>query len=134
MRQTMDDLFAGGASIVVLVGSDLPDITPSSISSAIAWLQDDPAALVIGPARDGGYYLIAATTTPEVFDGIEWSSPRVLEQTRAAASKHGLRVHLLEPLGDVDTAEDLRHVKARRTRSWVASRSDVPQPERRTKN
>jgi glycosyltransferase A (GT-A) superfamily protein (DUF2064 family) len=122
MRQTMDDLFADGASIVVLVGSDLPDITASSISSAIARLQDDPASLVLGPARDGGYYLIAATTTPDVFEGIEWSSPRVLEQTRAAASQHGLRVHLLEPLGDVDTLEDLQSVRARRTRSWVGSR------------
>jgi rSAM/selenodomain-associated transferase 1 len=122
MRQTMDDLFADGASIVVLVGSDLPDITASSISSAIATLQDDPGSLVLGPARDGGYYLIAATTTPDVFEGIEWSSPRVLEQTRAAASQHGLRVHLLEPLGDVDTLEDLQSVRARRTRSWVGSR------------
>jgi rSAM/selenodomain-associated transferase 1 len=122
MRLTMDDLFADGASIVVLVGSDLPDITASSISSAIARLQDDPASLVLGPARDGGYYLIAATTTPDVFEGIEWSSPRVLEQTRAAASQHGLRVHLLEPLGDVDTLEDLQSVRARRTRSWVGSR------------
>jgi rSAM/selenodomain-associated transferase 1 len=122
MRLTMDDLFADGASIVVLVGSDLPDITASSISSAIATLQDDPGSLVLGPARDGGYYLIAATTTPDVFEGIEWSSPRVLEQTRAAASQHGLRVHLLEPLGDVDTLEDLQSVRARRTRSWVGSR------------
>jgi glycosyltransferase A (GT-A) superfamily protein (DUF2064 family) len=104
------------------VGSDLPDITASSISSAIATLQDDPGSLVLGPARDGGYYLIAATTTPDVFEGIEWSSPRVLEQTRAAASQHGLRVHLLEPLGDVDTLEDLQSVRARRTRSWVGSR------------
>jgi rSAM/selenodomain-associated transferase 1 len=121
MRLTMDDLFADGASIVVLVGSDLPDITPSSIANAIARLRNDPASLVLGPARDGGYYLIAATATPDVFDGIEWSSPRVLEQTRAAASRYGLRVHLLEPLGDVDTAEDLQSVRARRTRSWAVS-------------
>jgi uncharacterized protein len=121
MQSTMDDLFADGASIVVLVGSDLPDITPSSISGAIATLKDDPASLVLGPARDGGYYLIAATTTPDVFEGVEWSSARALEQTRAAASRHGLRVHLLEPLGDVDTPEDLRSVRAARTRAWIRS-------------
>jgi uncharacterized protein len=119
MRATMTQLFDGeGASIVVLVGSDLPDIRPSLIEDAIAILQSDPKALVLGPAQDGGYYLIAATTTPNVFDGIEWSSPRVLDQTRAAATTNGLRVHLLEPLRDVDTREDLRAVSAPRTKAW----------------
>jgi rSAM/selenodomain-associated transferase 1 len=119
MRMTMDDLFAGGASIVVLVGSDLPDIMPSSIADAVSTLRSNPASVVLGPAQDGGYYLIAATTTPDVFDDVEWSSRRVLEQTRAAASRHGLRVHLLETLGDVDMPEDLRSVRAGRTRSWL---------------
>jgi rSAM/selenodomain-associated transferase 1 len=129
LRLTMDDLFADGASIVVLVGSDLPDIAPSSIADAIVSLRNDPASVVLGPARDGGYYLIAATTTPDIFSGIEWSSPRVLEQTRAAAAQRGLRVHLVEPLGDVDTPEDLRDVRARRTRSWVKGAiNDRPDP------
>jgi rSAM/selenodomain-associated transferase 1 len=121
MRLTMDGLFAEGASIVVLVGSDLPDITPSSIAAAISTVRQDPASVVLGPAQDGGYYLIAATTTPNVFEGIEWSSPRVLEQTRAAASRRGLRVHLLAPLRDVDAPQDLRSVRAARTRAWIRS-------------
>lgn len=121
MRATMSQLFDEGASIVVLVGSDLPDITPSLIAAAIAALRSDPTTLVLGPAQDGGYYLIAATATPEVFDGIEWGSPRVLEQTRAAAATNGLHVHLLGPLRDVDTPEDLRAAGARRTRAWCAS-------------
>jgi len=105
----------------VLVGSDLPDITPSMIGDAIAKLQGDPASLVLGPAHDGGYYLIAATTTPNVFDGIEWGSARVLEQTRLAAERHGLRVQLIDWLGDVDTPDDLRAVCAPRTRAWLAA-------------
>jgi rSAM/selenodomain-associated transferase 1 len=121
MRLTMDGLFAEGASMVVLIGSDLPDLTPSSIAAAISTLKHDPASVVFGPAQDGGYYLIAATTTPNVFEGIEWSSPQVLEQTRAAAARQGLRVHSLEPLGDVDAPQDLRSVRAARTRAWITS-------------
>jgi rSAM/selenodomain-associated transferase 1 len=125
MRATMTQLFEEGASVVVLVGSDLPDITPSLIANAISTLRSDPNSLVLGPAHDGGYYLIAATTTPNVFDGIEWSSPHVLEHTRAAAATNGLRVHLLEPLRDVDTLDDLREVRAWRTRAWWSSTSDA---------
>jgi glycosyltransferase A (GT-A) superfamily protein (DUF2064 family) len=116
----MDQLFAEGASIVVLVGSDLPDITPSVIAGAIATLRNDSASVVLGPTQDGGYYLIAAVKTPNVFDGIAWGTPRVLEQTRAVAERHGQRVQLIEPLRDVDTPEDLLSVKAFRTRAWRA--------------
>jgi rSAM/selenodomain-associated transferase 1 len=121
MRATMTHLFEEGASIVVLVGSDLPDITPSSIANAISALRSDPTSLVIGPAQDGGYYLIASRTTPSVFDGIEWGSPRVLDQTRAAAAASGMGVHLIESLRDVDTPDDLRHVRASRTQAWSSS-------------
>jgi len=121
MRAAMQALFDEGASIVVLVGSDLPDIAPQTIDQAISRLRDDPAALVLGPARDGGYYLIAATRVPDVFDGIDWGSSGVLEQTRAAAAKHGIPVHLLESLSDIDRVEDLRSVRAQRTREWWSS-------------
>jgi rSAM/selenodomain-associated transferase 1 len=121
MRDTMTTLFTEGASIVVLAGSDLPDITPSMLDDAIAKLRHDPASLVLGPAHDGGYYLIAATSTPHVFDGIEWGSPHVLEQTCAVAERAGLHVQLIDRLHDVDTPEDLEVVAASRTREWVAS-------------
>jgi len=122
MRDAMASLFAEGASIVVLVGSDLPDITTSTIGDAIAMLRSEPESLVLGPAHDGGYYLIAATTTPNVFDGVEWGSPRVLAQTRSVAERQGLRVQLIDWLRDVDTADDLRAVRAPRTRAWLADR------------
>jgi glycosyltransferase A (GT-A) superfamily protein (DUF2064 family) len=54
-----------------------------------------------------------------VFDGIEWGGPTVLAQTCAAAADRGLRVHLLEPLRDVDTKDDLLRVAAPRTRAWI---------------
>lgn len=123
MRDTMGMLFTGGASVVVLVGSDLPDITPARIERAISLLTRDPQSLVLGPADDGGYYLIAATTTPNVFDEIEWGTERVLEQTRTIAERRGLRVHLIDTLRDVDTPADLRSVSASRTRAWCAASS-----------
>jgi rSAM/selenodomain-associated transferase 1 len=123
MRSTMAELFAEGASIVVLVGSDLPDITPSIVSDAVSQLTRSPDSLVLGPAHDGGYYLIAATSVPDVFDGIEWGSAHVLEDTKAAAIGAGLRVHLLELSRDVDSPEDLNAVRAPRTRAWWSSAS-----------
>ncbi len=119
MRDTMASLFDEGASIVVLVGSDVPDIIPARIETAVARLKRDPGALVLGPAHDGGYFLIAATTIPNVFDGIEWGSAAVLEQTQSAARHNGQRVELTAPLHDVDTLEDLRAVIAPRTHAWL---------------
>lgn len=121
MRALITELVEEGAAGVVLLGSDLPDITPAVVARALAWLDEDPASLVLGPATDGGYYLLAATRVPDVFDGIDWGSSRVLEQTLAAADRAGMRVHLLEPLTDVDTPGDLREVTARRTRQWAAA-------------
>jgi rSAM/selenodomain-associated transferase 1 len=119
MRATMSDLFVDGASAVVLIGSDLPDITRVVIENAVSHLRRDPESLVIGPAADGGYYLIAATRVPDVFEGIDWGSPRVLDETCATAAQSGVRVHLLQPLRDVDTPDDLQSVTASRTRAWV---------------
>jgi rSAM/selenodomain-associated transferase 1 len=120
MRAAMRALLAGGAWAVILIGSDLPDITAEAIGLAVQHLLHDPHSVVLGPSSDGGYYLIGATRVPDVFDRIEWGSPRVLDQTRAAAADRGLRVHLLGPLRDVDTKEDLMAVAAMRTRAWIA--------------
>lgn len=123
MRTTMADLFEAGARAVTLIGSDLPHITAAPVAAAFEWLEQDPAALVLGPAADGGYYLLAATHVPDVFDGIEWGSARVLEQTERAAAAGGLHVHLLHVLADVDTADDLRRVSvggaAPRVTAWL---------------
>jgi uncharacterized protein len=121
MQALMVSLFAHGARGVALVGSDLPDMTPQTIASAFAALADDPDVLVLGPATDGGYYLIAATRAPDVFDGIDWGSAQVLEQTYAAATRVGLRVHLLQPMADVDSPADLSAVVASRTAAWARS-------------
>lgn len=119
MQAVMHTLLARGARAVALVGSDLPDLRPALVTGAIAAVDADPAALVLGPAPDGGYYLIAASFVPPVFDGIAWGTDRVLAETIAVADRRDLRVHLLEALGDVDTVTDLRRVRASRTRAWA---------------
>jgi hypothetical protein len=122
MRDLMQALFDGGARSVVLVGSDLPDIDPGVVADALARLEQDRDVLVLGPASDGGYYLIGAgRTAPPVFEAIDWSTADVLSQTRVKAEQHGMRVALLAPLADVDSAADLARVMAGRTRAWVSA-------------
>ena len=122
MSATMALLLSGGARRVALVGSDLPSITPAHVTAAFAALAADPHAVVLGPAADGGYYLVAGTIVPPIFNDCEWGTSRVLDQTRRAAAAVGMRVHLLETLADVDTPEDLRRAvqgaNALRTRAW----------------
>ena len=120
MGGTMARLFEDGARAVVLIGSDLPSITPTVVRAAFDRLAHDGNSLVLGPALDGGYYLVAATRVPPVFERIAWGTVDVLAQTCAAAAEAGIRVHLLDPLADVDTPDDLRRVRtSSRTMEWL---------------
>jgi len=123
MRATMTSLVARGAPAVALIGSDVPHIAAATIAEAFALVMRDPDALVLGPAADGGYYLVAAQRVPDVFSGIEWGSGHVLAQTEHAAAVRALRVHRLATLADVDTAGDLRRAarsgRAPRTAAWL---------------
>jgi uncharacterized protein len=121
MQAVMSAVFAAGASAVALIGSDLPDIRPHVFADAFATLDADPTGLVLGPATDGGYYLIAAKSVPPVFDAIDWGTAGVLEQTRAAAGRRGIRVHLIEAMSDVDAVADLDRIAAPRTSAWRKS-------------
>ena len=68
--------------------------------------------MVIGPAEDGGYYLIAlAKPAPALFADVPWGGAGVLEATRARAERLGLRTHLLAPTFDVDDARDLARLR-----------------------
>ena len=68
--------------------------------------------LVIGPAKDGGYYLLGMKTFyPALFENIEWSSDKVLKQTLAIAEQLNLSVFLLPELADIDNEEDLKNQK-----------------------
>ncbi len=99
--------FRDGARRVILIGSDCPAIDSRLVSTALAELgQHD---LVLGPAHDGGYYLIGLRrAVPQLFRGIAWSTEAVLEQTLVRARRLRLRPAFLPVLRDVDTASDAR--------------------------
>ena len=103
---------AGRAAVI---GTDTPAVGAETVARALAAL--DSADVVLGPSRDGGYYLLALREDrPELFAGIEWSTPSVLAATVARARRAGLRVTFLEVESDIDTAADLAAVRAGRDR------------------
>ena len=100
------DLLATGADRVTIVGADTPHVPVTSYQRAFALL--DEADVVLGPALDGGYYLVAAKAArPELFVGIPMGTEVVLTETLARATAAGLVVALLPPLCDLDMVEDL---------------------------
>jgi len=107
MRLAFQKAFRQGWERVVLIGSDLPDLTPAIIRESFDRLTSHD--LVLGPARDGGYYLIGLKADrPELFgSSIIWGSEEVLKNTLITADQLGLSTALLARLRDVDRPEDL---------------------------
>lgn len=100
------DLLGAGADRVAIVGADTPHIPAASYRRAFALL--DEADIVLGPALDGGYYLVAAKASwPELFVGVPMGTEVVLTETLTRATRGGLLVALLSPLRDLDRVEDL---------------------------
>lgn len=122
MASAFDRAFAEGASRVILIGTDAPDLSREHVQAALAALaalahQD----LVLGPSTDGGYYLVGLRgPCPRLFEDVRWSTPSVLGETLTRARELGLRVHLLAPLSDIDTLADLRQ-------EWVRIRRWLPE-------
>lgn len=113
MLHCLADMRAHGYTRVAIIGSDAPDIPPGLICDAFGTLAAAPA--VLGPARDGGYYLIG-TSVPlpvEAFADVTWSAPTTLDETRRALGAQGIVPHLLGTWDDVDTFDDLQTLAAR---------------------
>ena len=107
MHQFFAGEFEDGASRVVLIGSDAPTLDPTIVISAFLCLEGRD--VVLGPATDGGYYLIGCRhAPPPIFEGVDWSTPDVLGQTTDRARDAGLSLAVLPPWYDVDTPDDLR--------------------------
>ena len=107
----------------VAIGSDLPQIEPERIEQAFDKLAEG-ADVVLGPARDGGYYLIglgAAALDAPIFEGIAWSTESVLEATLECCREAGLTVELLPEEEDIDTAESLARFAGRLAMGGVAA-------------
>jgi hypothetical protein len=118
---------------VAALGSDHPTLPADLVERAFALLAAGAAA-VLGPAEDGGYYLIALAAErfphgipPALFAGIDWSTERVLGQTLARCRELGIALELLPSAADVDTPEDL----GRLARRMAEAGSDLGCPRTR---
>ncbi len=110
LGRRMDDAFRkaflAGRRRVIIVGTDCPEISTGILTQALSSL--DTHDLVLGPCKDGGYYLIGTNQlTPALFKEIAWGTDQVLSKTREIADRLGLKTKLLEVLDDVDRPEDL---------------------------
>lgn len=111
LTHALDDLSAAGATAIVFIGSDTPDLPPARIVQAIGILAQHDDRVVLGPADDGGYYLIGVKPWHgHVFTDIAWGTDSVLRQTMARARRLGLRATRLAPWADVDTLDDLSRI------------------------
>lgn len=110
MSHAFATAFDEGYERAVIIGSDCAQIKPDHIEQAYQKLQNFD--VVVGPSRDGGYYLLGMKKyRPALFENKAWSTENVLAQTLEECSKLGLRYHLLETLNDVDTEADWNKVK-----------------------
>ncbi len=107
----VEDILSVGFSSVCLINSDSPTAPAAVFAEAARILAAPGEKLVLGPSDDGGYYLIGMRKLhPSLFVGIDWSTDRVLAQTRERAAKIGLEVHLLPACYDVDDQQTLQRL------------------------
>lgn len=100
--------FAAGCQRVVAIGTDCPELTTSLLAEAFDYLAQVDVDVVLGPATDGGYYLIGLRRLmPELFQHIAWSTAQVRQQTLAIAATLNLTVAELAKLSDIDRPTDL---------------------------
>ena len=111
---------------IIIIDSDTPTLPLALLQEAAHKMLDADVDLVLGPAEDGGYYLIGQKAfNPSLFAGIEWSTASVLRQTLEAAANLGLRVHQLEPWYDIDTPTDLDRLRTELA-TLSPTRADFP--------
>jgi rSAM/selenodomain-associated transferase 1 len=111
MKNGFVEAFSMHFKRVVLIGSDIPELPIEFIQEAFQSLKEKD--VVIGPSIDGGYYLIGfkeKTFSPQVFEGIPWSTESVFEETMKVLKEEKLTVHTLQPWRDIDTIDDLRNL------------------------
>lgn len=106
LHRAFEQLFGSGYRRVIAIGSDSPTLPPSFLEEALGCLAE--FEVVIGPARDGGYYLIGCSRLePGLFERIPWGSRRVLGTTLDRIKKLGLSYSLLPQWHDIDRWRDL---------------------------
>ncbi len=120
-------LFSRGYTTLAVIGTDSPDLPLAYMDEAFARLESGEEEVLFGPTEDGGYYLVALRCShPELFQGVPWSTDKVLEVSLQRAAEAGLRAGLLPHWYDVDEPSDLTRSEllngehdACRTRSYL---------------
>lgn len=106
MKNAVQNGFDQGFENIIVIGSDLPDISSEVIETAFQQLESND--VVFGPADDGGYYLLGMSQMiSSIFDNKPWSQSNLLECTLNEISEQGKSISLLQTLNDIDTFEDL---------------------------
>ncbi len=110
MFHAFEFAFAGKSDSVVMIGTDSPTLPAEYITQAFKKLSESDA--VLGRTADGGFYLIGLRILrKEIFENIEWSSPRTFEQTALNIEMLNLKLSLLPDWYDIDTPDDLKKLK-----------------------
>jgi rSAM/selenodomain-associated transferase 1 len=113
MRSTLAALLAAGHRAAIVMGTDAPTLPAAVLGEAVTRVAAGDVDLVVGPAEDGGYYLIGARADhPTLFDDVAWSTGTVLATTLRRAAAAGLRAARLPAWFDVDTPDDLARLRA----------------------
>ncbi|MEO5650649.1 MAG: TIGR04282 family arsenosugar biosynthesis glycosyltransferase [Ginsengibacter sp.] len=110
MKNAFKSLFTAGYKKIIIIGTDCPGINKNILEKA--FLNLDNVDVVIGPATDGGYYLLGMKNEYSfLFQNIEWSTEVVLQQTIHLCNQNRLSYFLLPELCDIDEEKDLIHLK-----------------------
>ncbi|MBI3922452.1 MAG: TIGR04282 family arsenosugar biosynthesis glycosyltransferase [Armatimonadetes bacterium] len=121
--------FARGSSRVALLGTDAPTLPFVFVLEAFSALEE--VDVVLGPATDGGYYLLGASQAHSaLFEGIDWGTERVLHQTLKKIESEGLTLHLLPAWYDVDDATSFSFLKTHLKALALSGKHPAPRTER----
>ena len=111
LSHTVQALFARGHAAACVLNADSPTLPTACLVELATALAAPGDRAVIGPAEDGGYYVLGLKSPqPRLFEDIDWSTERVFEQTCARAAEIGLPLHVLPPWYDVDDAPSMRRL------------------------
>jgi rSAM/selenodomain-associated transferase 1 len=108
----IEDVLALGLQAALVIGTDAPTLPRECLDEAVSLVMAPDVDVVLGPAEDGGYYLIGMRVSrPALFEHMPWSTPTVLGRTLERAQRLGLRVACLPTWFDVDTRADLERLR-----------------------
>jgi hypothetical protein len=118
MRSVLRALLTRGHPAAIVIGTDTPTLPTARLQRGVDLVASGRVDVVLGPAADGGYYLVGVRADhPGLFEGIAWSTPAVLDTTLRRARAGGLRTACLPTWRDIDTPDDLSRLRAELART-----------------